>query len=348
MPVQTPPLQVSPVVQLLKSSQAVPLGSGDGTQFELASQVPASQGPMPSKQVPPGITAWPVHCPLTMSQTPIWQPMSSALQSLGKPPLQTPLLQVLPSEHRSLGSMQDWPSSVGSGCGLHTPSAGSQTDSSQSPLGAKRQSLAWPTQFPLVQVPLTMHRSVGVQAAPLLAAIDEQVWLPSSQVTSSQGPAPMPQSLGGPPTQAPAWQVSPAVQNTPSSHSVPSTSATTTHSPTVPGWLPSLQMATLQSGVVISLQSCSHRLSPPWPPSPMPPSAMPPVPPPPPALVVLSSSSGGVSTVPPAQPARPTARIMEQEDASRRAFIGGAPWEGGAVTMDRCVTAAVLAPYPAL
>lgn len=277
VPLQTPAVQLSPVVQLSKSLQAVPFMMGIAVQFEFASQMPTLHSSVACAHMPPGATASPTQDPFTGLHTPLVQFTVNAEQSFAAPPWHAPARQVLPVLQRSPESEQALPFLVASGVGSHAPLTGLQATELHSPSGEKEQSFGVPTQAPFVQTPFTWHWSVGEHAEPGIEGAFEQDCAFSLHTISVHGGAVMSQVFAGPPTHTPASeQASLVVQKRPSSHTAP-VSGTTVHSPTVPGNCPSLHTAFRQAGVSIALQSCAQGLEPPDPPDP--PAELAPVPP---------------------------------------------------------------------
>ena len=114
------------------------------TQVPFMSQVPSSHTPTPSEHAPPAGTGSATQSPVTMSQTPLLQPMVRAEQSFGVPPMHWPSLHVLPTLQRLPLREQASPFLVGSIMPSHMPFAGLQTAVLHSPTGAKVQSFGVP------------------------------------------------------------------------------------------------------------------------------------------------------------------------------------------------------------
>jgi hypothetical protein len=223
-PLQTPPPQVSPVVQAFPSSQAIVLFEfwhpSTGSQESVVQMFPSLQfgaGPplqTPAPQVSPVVQASPsLHAAVLLAFTqPVAGTQESVVQILpslqfgGAPPTQAPPLQVS-------AVVQAFPSSQAAVLVVFwQPSTGSQVSSVQT-LPSSQFSGEPPTQTPLLQVSTVVQVSPSSQAAVLLV-----FWQPStgSQVSSVQT-LPSLQLGGGPPLQTPPPQVSPVVQASPSS-----------------------------------------------------------------------------------------------------------------------------------
>jgi hypothetical protein len=97
---------------------------------------------------------------------------------------------------------------------------------------------------PLLQNVFTAHRSVEVQATPLGPGTVAQDCELSTHTTIWHAGGVTSQSFMGPPTQRPATQLSSLVQKAPSSQAAPFGAGTTVHTPTGPGYIPSLHTAT--------------------------------------------------------------------------------------------------------
>src|SRR5690348_10232115 len=77
-----------------------------------------------------------------------------------------------------------------------------------------------PVHTPAEHVVLAVHGLPSSHAAPSFPGADVQVLLSSSQAATKQPPG-AGHCSGGPPLQAPSWQVSPSVQKSPSSQAKP-------------------------------------------------------------------------------------------------------------------------------
>src|SRR5437870_2077387 len=186
VPLQTPAWQVSPVVQVLPSLQAVPLATGGFEQVPISGlQVPAVWHWSGAGQT----TAVPAH-------TPAWQ-VSPVVQAL-------PSVQMVPVAARGFEQV---------------PVAGSQVPAGWHWSGAGHAT-AVPVQVPAWQVSPAVHALPSLQAVPLAATGLEQVPVAGSQVPARWHWSDAGQATGVP-LQTPALQVSPVVQRLPSEHRLP-------------------------------------------------------------------------------------------------------------------------------
>src|SRR5439155_16427444 len=185
---QAPRLQVSPCVQALPSSHAVPRG----------------------------LTGW-VQVPVVGWQVPaLWQ-SSSATQAMGFVPTH------VPPRHESvwvqaLPSLQLVPSALGRGSqrlalSLHTPSLHW--------LAAVAQLRGDPPQTPFVQESFTVQKRPSLQSAPSAFEGLEQVPVLGAQTPAVWHESRAVQTTRPPPVQTPARQVSVCVQALPSSQALP-------------------------------------------------------------------------------------------------------------------------------
>ncbi len=267
VPMHTPELQVSAVVQLLVSLQAVPesatwvhlpLVQASVVQALLSLQLllPPPPPPPPQLALQPWI-CWNTQLPVVGLQASSVQALLS-LQTTAAPahlpPLQTSLLvHGLPSSHLGLPA---------TGAAVQPPLAGSQLSAVQGLLSLHTLA-APPTHKPPLQVSPLVQALASSQAMPSaaeLAHLPPKHWslvhgLPSLQVASwvhappqpsistfwhlplaasqvsSVHALPSPQSLPPPPVQLPFWQVSTVVQAFLSSHGTLSGPATAKHLP---------------------------------------------------------------------------------------------------------------------
>ena len=249
---QKPLLQMSPSVQLLKSSQANVLNGNtqpvNGSQVSSVHKLPSAQDnfavktQMPSLHTSPNVqlslslqalTLLTCAQPLTASQLSVVQGLLS-LQLVASPDKHTLFLQWSPLVH-SLASLQI---PLSSGVDVQ-PVAMSQASALHGFLSS--QTLA----APAAHLP-SLQASSTVQALPSsqVAAPAKFTQLPSAPQESTVQTILSSQSLAFPALQAPAAHVSPAVHALPSSQAEPSGAGATAQNP-------SLQTAVLHAIVIV-------------------------------------------------------------------------------------------------
>ncbi len=130
-------------------------------------------------------------------------------QSVGSPPVQTPLLQMVPV-------VQNWPSSQAApfnGIGSFThPLAGLQLSAVQK-LPSLQLRAGPAVQLPARQLSAVVQAFPSLQAVPSSTGIGSQVSVSSLQVPTVHWLSAAEQSVATPPPHAPALQVSAVVQN---------------------------------------------------------------------------------------------------------------------------------------
>jgi len=172
----------------------------------------------PSLHVVPFVFAGFVQTPVPVLHTPMSWHWSSAVQTTGFAPVQTPAWQVsvcvqeLPSLQVvpfALGGFEQTPVPV-----LHVPTSWHWSEAVQTTGLAPAQRPAW-------QVSVCVQALPSVHAVPFALGGFEHTPVPVSHTPASWHWSEAVQTTGFAPVQVPAWQVSVCVQALPSVHAVP-------------------------------------------------------------------------------------------------------------------------------